>query len=66
MDIQGNNVNVVVGNYDTTALNNLDFADVVVTRKLAAGTTLDMSYGKIDTSATADTTNFGAIINVKF
>jgi len=66
MDIQGNNVNVVVGNYDTTTLNNLDFADVVVTRKLAAGTTLDMSYGKIDTSATADTTNFGAIINVKF
>ena len=66
MDIQGNNVNVVVGNYDTATLNNLDFADVVVTRKLAAGTTLDMSYGKIDTSATADTTNFGAIINVKF
>ena len=65
-DVAGNNVNVVVGNYDTTALNNLDFADVVVTRKLAAGTTLDMSYGKIDTSATADTTNFGAIINVKF
>ena len=66
MDIQGNNVNVVVGKYDTAALNGLDFADVVVTRKLAAGTTLDMSYGKIDTSATADTTNFGAIINVKF
>jgi hypothetical protein len=66
MDIQGNNVNVVVGEYDTAALNGLDFADVVVTRKLAAGTTLDMSYGKIDTSATADTTNFGAIINVKF
>ena len=65
-DVAGNNVNVVVGNYDTTTLNNLDFADVVVTRKLAAGTTLDMSYGKIDTSATADTTNFGAIINVKF
>ena len=66
MDIQGNNVNVVVGEYDTAALNGLDFADIVVTRKLAAGTTLDMSYGKIDTSATADTTNFGAIINVKF
>jgi hypothetical protein len=54
-DVAGNNVNVVVGNYDTTALNGLDFADIVVTRKLAAGTTLDMSYGKIDTSATADT-----------
>ena len=66
MDIQGNNVNVVVGEYDTAALNGLDFADIVVTRKLAAGTTLDMSYGKIDTSATADTTNYGAIINVKF
>ena len=66
MDIQGNNVNVVVGKYDTAALNGLDFADIVVTRKLAAGTTLDMSYGKIDTSATADTTNYGAIINVKF
>ena len=65
-DVAGNNVNVVVGNYDTTALNGLDFADIVVTRKLAAGTTLDMSYGKIDTSATADTTNYGAIINVKF
>jgi hypothetical protein len=57
-DVAGNNVNVVVGNYDTTALNGLDFADIVVTRKLAAGTTLDMSYGKIDTSATADTTNY--------
>ena len=66
MDIQGNNVNVVVGEYDTAALNGLDFADIVVTRKLAAGTTLDMSYGKIDTSATDDTTNYGAIINVKF
>ena len=65
-DVAGNNVNVVVGNYDTTALNGLDFADIVVTRKLAAGTTLDMSYGKIDTSATDDTTNYGAIINVKF
>ena len=65
-DVAGNNVNVVVGNYDTAALNGLDFADIVVTRKLAAGTTLDMSYGKIDTSATADTTNYGAIINVKF
>ena len=65
-DVAGNNVNVVVGNYDTTDLNGLDFADIVVTRKLAAGTTLDMSYGKIDTSATADTTNYGAIINVKF
>jgi len=64
--LQGNNVNVVVGEYDTAALNGLDFADIVVTRKLAAGTTLDMSYGKIDTSATADTTNYGAIINVKF
>ncbi len=65
-DVAGNNVNVVVGNYDTAALNGLDFADIVVTRKLAAGTTLDMSYGKIDTSSTADTTNYGAIINVKF
>jgi len=65
-DVAGNNVNVVVGNYDTSALSGLDFADIVVTRKLAAGTTLDMSYGKIDTSATDDTTNYGAIINVKF
>jgi len=65
-DVAGNNVNVVVGNYDTATLNGLDFADIVVTRKLAAGTTLDMSYGKMDTSATADTTNYGAIINVKF
>ena len=65
-DVAGNNVNVVVGEYDTAALNGLDFADIVVTRKLAAGTTLDMSYGKIDTSATDDTTNYGAIINVKF
>ena len=65
-DMGGNNVNVVVGEYDTATVNGLDFADIVVTRKLAAGTTLDMSYGKIDTSATADTTNYGAIINVKF
>jgi hypothetical protein len=35
-DVAGNNVNVVVGNYDTSALSGLDFADIVVTRKLAA------------------------------
>jgi len=66
MDVAGNNVNVVVGEYDTNALNGLDFADIVVTRKLASGATLDVSYGKFDKSATVDTTNYGAILNVKF
>ena len=66
MDVAGNNVNVVVGEYDTNAENGLDFADIVVTRKLASGATLDVSYGKFDTSPTADTTNYGAILNVKF
>jgi len=66
MDVAGNNVNVVVGEYDTAAFNGLDFADIVVTRKLASGATLDVSYGKFDKSATVDTTNYGAILNVKF
>ena len=66
MDVAGNNVNVVVGEYDTATLNGLDFADIVVTRKLASGATLDVSYGTLDTSATVDTTNYGAILNVKF
>jgi hypothetical protein len=66
MDVAGNNVNVVVGEYDTNAENGLDFADIVVTRKLASGATLDVSYGKFDKSATVDTTNYGAILNVKF
>ena len=66
MDVAGNNVNVVVGEYDTATLNGLDFADIVVTRKLASGATLDVSYGKIDKTASVDTTNYGAILNVKF
>ena len=66
MDVAGNNVNVVVGEYDTVDLNGLDFADIVVTRKLASGATLDMSYGKIDKTASVDTTNYGAILSVKF
>ena len=66
MDVAGNNVNIVVGEYDNATVNGLDFADIVVTRKLASGATLDVSYGKIDKSATVDTTNYGAILNVKF
>ncbi len=66
MDVEGNNVNIVVGEYDSANGNGLDFADIVVTRKLASGATLDVSYGKIDTSATVDTTNYGAILSVKF
>ena len=65
-DMAGNNVNVVVGSADTTAANDLDFTDIVVQRKLASGATLDVSYGVADTSATVDTTNYGAILNVKF
>ena len=66
MDVAGNNVNIVVGEYDNATVNGLDFADIVVTRKLASGATLDVSYGTFDTSASADTTNYGAILNVKF
>ena len=66
MDVAGNNVNIVVGEYDNATENGLDFADIVVTRKLASGATLDVSYGKFDKSATVDTTNYGAILNVKF
>jgi len=65
-DMAGNNVNVVVGSADTTAANDLDFTDIVIQRKLASGATLDVSYGVADTSATVDTTNYGAILNVKF
>ena len=66
MDVAGNNVNVVVGEYDNATVNGLDFADIVVTRKLASGATLDVSYGTFDTTAAVDTTNYGAILNVKF
>ena len=65
-DMAGNNVNIVVGSADTTAANDLDFTDIVIQRKLASGATLDVSYGVADTSATVDTTNYGAILNVKF
>jgi hypothetical protein len=59
MDVAGNNVNVVVGEYDNATVNGLDFADIVVTRKLASGATLDVSYGTFDTTAAVDTTNYG-------
>ena len=65
-DMAGNNVNIVVGSADTTAANDLDFTDIVIQRKLASGATLDVSYGVADTDATTDTTNYGAILNVKF
>ncbi len=67
-DMGGNNVNIVVGSADTTtAVDDRDFKDVVVTRKLASGATLDVSYGVADTgTAGVDTTNYGAILNVKF
>jgi hypothetical protein len=65
-DMAGNNVNVVIGSADTTAANDIDFTDIVIQRKLASGATLDVSYGVADTSATVDTTNYGAILNVKF
>jgi len=65
-DMAGNNVNIVMGSADTTATNDLDFKDIVIQRKLASGATLDVSYGVADTDATTDTTNYGAILNVKF
>ncbi len=67
-DMGGNNVNIVVGSADTNgAVDDRDFKDVVVTRKLASGATLDVSYGVADTgTAGVDTTNYGAILNVKF
>ena len=67
-DMGGNNVNIVVGSADTTSsVDDRDFKDIVVTRKLASGATLDVSYGVADTAtAGVDTTNYGAILNVKF
>jgi len=67
-DMGGNNVNIVSGSADTTtAVDDRDFTDIVVQRKLASGATLDVSYGVADTgTAGVDTTNYGAILNVKF
>jgi len=66
MDVAGNNVNIVVGEYDNATVNGLDFADIVVSRKLASGATLDVSYGTFDDTASTDTTNYGAQLSVKF
>ena len=67
-DMGGNNVNIVSGSADTTTnVDDRDFTDIVVQRKLASGATLDVSYGVADTAtANVDTTNYGAQLSVKF
>jgi hypothetical protein len=67
-DMAGNNVNIVTGSADTNgAVDDRDFTDIVIQRKLVSGATLDVSYGVADTgTAGVDTTNYGAILNVKF
>ncbi len=67
-DMAGNNVNIVTGSADTNGVvDDRDFTDIVIQRKLASGATLDVSYGVADTgTVNVDTTNYGAILNVKF
>ena len=66
MDVAGNNVNIVVGEYDNATVNGLDFADIVVTRKLASGATFEAVYTDTDNATASDTATLDLELAVKF
>jgi hypothetical protein len=64
--IAGNTVTVKAGTVGYASTADLDYTQVAVSRSLASGATLALTYTNKDTSATAETKTFEADISVKF
>jgi len=62
----GNTVTVKAGTVGYASTTDLDYTQVAVSRSLASGSKLALTYTNEDTSATAETKTFEADISVKF